>query len=78
MTAHRVPVTLPAGRALPNGRLPDVFPYTSCTGINFQGHVSVLCTVSHFVLLIPNVPVGMKEASVTENWLEPRPGSSAW
>lgn len=46
MRTHRASVTLPAGTSLLNDKLPEVFPYTSYTVINFQGHVSVFYTVS--------------------------------
>lgn len=69
MTSQRVSVTLPAGRFLLNDKLPEVFPYTSCTVINAQDYISVFYAVSHCVLLIPCLPVSIKEASVTEKWL---------
>ena len=64
MTSHRVSVTLPAGRFLLNDKFPDVFPYSSCPVINFQDYISVFYTVSHFVPLVPCLPVSTKEASV--------------
>ena len=57
ITSQWVSVTLPAGRFLLNDKLPEVFPYTSCTVINFQDYISVFFTVSHFVLLIPCLPL---------------------
>ena len=67
MTSHRASVALPAGRSLLNGKLPEVFPYTSWTVIKFQDHTLVFFTLSQiFVLLIPCLPVSMKKASVTE------------
>lgn len=64
MTSHRASVTLPAGRFLLNDTFPDVFPHTSCPVINFQDYISVFYTVSHFVPLVPCLPVSTKEASV--------------
>lgn len=70
MWTHRVSVTLSAVMSLLNDKLPEIFPYTFCTVINFQVHILVFYTISHFVPLFPFFPVNMKEASDTEKWLE--------
>lgn len=70
MTSQQVSVTLPAGRFLLNDKLPEVFHYTSCTVINVQDYISVFYTVSRCVLLIPCLPISIKESSVTEKWLK--------
>ena len=58
MISQRVSVTLPAGRFLLKDKLPEVFPYTSCT---VQDYISVFYFVSHCVLLIPCLPISIKE-----------------
>ena len=70
MTSHRVSVTLPSGSFLLNDKLPEVFPFASCTVLNFQDYISVFYTISHFVPLTPCLLISVKETSATEKWLD--------